>query len=307
MQASVIIPHFNDVVRLERCLSALVPQIAGRDVEIIVADNASTQSIAEVRAAYPQVRFVHEPHPGAAAARNRAVADSTGRWLFFTDADCVPGPDWVVQALALVTPDTTIGGRVDVFDETPPPRSGAEAFETVFAFPQKVYITRKNYSVTANMLISRAMFDHVGPFDGSRVEDMDWGQRAHAMGYAIRYVPELAVAHPTRQDWPALLKKWRRISSENYFAHGTSPARRLVWGLRGIAILGSIPIHGLKILRDARLSGSEKGAALVVLVRLRLLRLVWTLRQALFSEPPINQPLSSAPAQSPARPLPDGD
>lgn len=301
MEASVIIPHYNDVDRLKKCLDALAPQVAGRDVEIVVGDNASTQDLSAIRAAFPEVRFVHEADPGAAAARNRAVAESRGEWLFFTDADCVPASDWVETALGLRQADTTIGGRVDVFDETPPPRSGAEAFETVFAFPQEDYITRKNYSVTANMLISRAMFDRVGPFDGSRVEDMDWGQRAHAMGFAIRYVPALAVSHPTRQDWPALLKKWRRISAENYFAHGTSPAKRLIWGLRSVALIGSIPVHGVRILRESRLGGAEKRAALGVLVRLRMLRVGWTLRQALFSERPINQP-KSAPEKSPPVP-----
>lgn len=288
-EASVIIPHFNDVARLGKCLGALVPQVAEQPVEIVVCDNGSSVDLSGIRAAFPQVRFVHETRPGAAAARNRAVAESRGAWLFFTDADCVPAPDWVATALACAHPERVIGGRITVFDETPPPRSGAEAFEQVFAFPQEVYITRTHYSVTANMIVHRAVFEAVGPFDGSKSEDMDWGQRAHARGHAVVYAAELVVAHPTRQDWAALVKKWRRTTSEMYFANDTTPGRRLLWGLRAIAVLGSSAPHGFKVLRHTALSPREWASALGVLVRLRALRAGWTLRQALFGQAPINR------------------
>jgi GT2 family glycosyltransferase len=287
--ASVIIPHFNDVVRLEKCLAALAPQVAERPVEIVVCDNGSSVDLTGIRAAFPQVSFVHEPAPGAAAARNRAVAESRGAWLFFTDADCVPAPDWIATALTCAHPERVIGGRITVFDETPPPRSGAEAFEQVFAFPQATYIAKTRYSVTANMIVPRALFEAVGPFDGSKSEDMDWGQRAHARGHAIVYAPELVVAHPTRQNWAALVKKWRRTTSEMYFANGTTPRRRLLWGLRALAVLGSIAPHGLKVLRHSALSPRDRAAALGVLVRLRALRAGWTLRQALFGQAPLNR------------------
>ncbi len=46
---------------------------------------------------------------------------------------------------AAARPGTLTGGRVYIFDETPPPRSGAEAFERVFAFRQRDYIERKGF------------------------------------------------------------------------------------------------------------------------------------------------------------------
>jgi glycosyltransferase involved in cell wall biosynthesis len=298
--ASVIIPHFNDVVRLRKCLTALAPQVVDAPVEVIVCDNASSQDLSEVQAAFSWVRFLHEPTPGAAAARNRGVAESRGEWLFFIDADCVAADDWIAVALSRVRPGRVIGGRVTVFDETPPPRSGAEAFEHVFAFNFKLYIEKYHYSGAGNMLVSRTVFDHVGPFDGSRSEDMDWGQRAHAVGYPIDYVPELVVGHPTRQDWTALEKKWRRITSEMYFANGTRPVRRLIWGLRSMALIASIAPHSLKVLRHPGLSRRDRAAAFGVLVRLRVLRAGWTLRQAFLGETPINQlkmvpPVENAP------------
>lgn len=287
-QAAVIIPHFNDTRRLEKCLSALTPQADAAQVEIVVIDNGSDQSLEGVKAAYPNVRFLLEPQKGAAPARNTGVAATSAPALFFIDADCVPAPDWLATALALAGQDRIIGGRVDLFDETPPPRSGAEAFETVFAFPQRDYITRKNFSVTANLLTSRHVFEDTGPFDGTVVEDSDWCQRAVARGWPIAYHPELAVSHPTRNDWAALRRKWKRTTAENYFAGGTTPVARLRWGLRAGVVLASAPFHVPRILRHAALSGPEKAACIAVLFRLRCIRAVWMLRQAVLGAPPLN-------------------
>ncbi len=285
--ASIIIPHLNDEARLAKCLSALVPQLAGHGVEIIVADNGSRAPLALLQAEFPGVRFIAEPKAGAAAARNAGVAASTAPLLFFTDADCVPAPDWVAQALQLASDTHVIGGAVSVFDETPRPRTGAQAFETVFAFPQADYVQSKGFSVTANLLATRAMFDAVGGFDSRMAEDMDWCHRARAAGYPVRYAPALKVSHPTRSDWPALVKKWRRITSEGYFYAGTSAAARLRWGARSLLLIASVPVHGLRILGHPALTLPEKLRALGVLVRLRVLRTGWTVKQALLGEAPL--------------------
>jgi hypothetical protein len=109
-------------------------------------------------AAYPRVRFVTQPERGAAAARNKGVEVTTAPWIFLVDADCVPSGGWLARARAIARGDPTVvsGGRIEVFDETPAPRSGAEAFETVFAFDQERYIREDGFSVTANLVAAPA-------------------------------------------------------------------------------------------------------------------------------------------------------
>ncbi len=287
-EAAVVIPHYNDTIRLRKCLQALVPQLrADRPVEVIVADNASTDDISEIVSDFPQVRFVTETKKGAAEARNGGVRASSAPRLFFIDADCIPADDWLGMALDLPASDGMIGGTVNVFDETPAPRSGAEGFETIFAFQQRAYVAR-GFSVTANLLTTRATFDAVGDFNPRVVEDSDWCHRAGDLGYSIRFVPELIVSHPTRQDWAALRKKWRRTTSENYFVGGTDAKSRLKWGLRAFAVAGSGLLHIPRVLRHSALTSQEKPATVVTLIRLRLARAGWMIKQALFSEPPIN-------------------
>ncbi|TFL17133.1 glycosyltransferase family 2 protein [Jannaschia formosa] len=276
---AVIIPHYDDPVRLTRCLEALEPQ--GRDdVECVVVDNASPAGLDGVRARFPWARVLVEPTRGAGPARNRGVAETAAPWLLFVDADCVPAPDWLEVARRLATdPGIVRGGRVDVFDETPPPRSGAQAFETVFAFDMEGYVRRKGFLGSGNLLVARETFAAVGPFGSVEIsEDVDWSRRAAAAGFALAYARDLAVAHPTRADWPALAAKWRRTTREGRGLAARGGTRmRAAWALRALAMPLSVPVHAPRVLRHPALSRGEKARALLVLLRLRLARMGWML------------------------------
>jgi len=285
-QAAIIIPHYNDVARLTRCLTALVPQLTGQ-TELVVVDNGSSEDLAPVRAAFPDLRIVTEPRKGAAEARNRGVVETTAPRLFFLDADCVPAEDWVARAFELCTRGDVVGGEVSVFDETPPPRSGAEAYEVVFGFQNRDYIETKGFSVTANMLTTRAVFEAVGPFDQTRSEDIDWCRRAVDLGFRLVYADALRVAHPSRSDWPALHKKWRRLTHELFGLNDAGPAGRMKWGLKALAMPVIVLTDVPKVLRHPALRGrDERRAALVTLGRLRLTRMGWMLRQAVTGRSP---------------------
>jgi GT2 family glycosyltransferase len=275
----VIIPHYNDTVRLRRCLSVLVSRNVGA-ADIVVVDNASSDPMEALVADFPQVRFVTETRKGAANARNRGVAETTGHHLFFLDADCVPDAGWLASAVQNRNLDDIVGGAITVFDETPPPRSGAQAFETVFAFNYRDYILNKGFSVTANLLTRRDVFLATGPFTDGVSEDEDWCRRARALGFGIALAEGLRVAHPTRSDWPSLRRKWRRLTDEMFRLHLTRKGR-ISWALRALAVAGSGPAHLPKVLRHPGLRGAdERLRCAATLVRLRLLRSVWMLRQA---------------------------
>jgi GT2 family glycosyltransferase len=278
---AVIIPHFNDLARLERCLAALVTQdLTG--TEIVVVDNASPVDMGPLQAAYPQVRFVAQPERGAAAARNKGVEVTRAPWIFLLDADCVPSGGWLARARQIARGDANVvsGGRIDVFDETPAPRSGAEAFETVFAFDQERYIREDGFSVTANLVTARAVFEATGPMVTGLSEDVDWCRRAVAAGATLRYDPALVVSHPTRPDWLALQKKWRRMTEEGYGLARAAPGGRAKWLLKALLMPVSVVVHLPRVLRHGSLSGLEKRRAVTILVVLRLQRMIWMIAQA---------------------------
>lgn len=280
-EAAVIIPHYNDPERLRRCLAALAANDC-RGVEIVVVDNGSDQPLDALAADFPAVRFVAEPEKGAAAARNRGVAETTAERLYFLDADCVAAPDWLAVAHRVAGRADLIGGRVEVFDETPPPRSGAEAFEAVFAFNFRRYIEDVGFSGAGNLLTTRRVFAAVGPFRNGLSEDKEWTMRARAMGFSLVYEDALRVGHPSRQDWGALRRKWLRLTREMFALTGGGPGARARWALRGLAMPASVLVHLPRVILTPNLaSPGERARAMAVLARLRLLRAGWMLRQAM--------------------------
>ncbi|WP_179378113.1 glycosyltransferase family 2 protein [Jannaschia marina] len=267
-RAVVIIPHKDDQLRLARCLAALeVPE----GVEVVVVDNGSRDPVETGTA-----RLLREPEAGAAAARNRGVAETDAPLLFFIDSDCLPAPDWV--RVALTCGDGPVGGTVEVFHETPRPLSGAQAFEAVFAFDNEAYIKRDGFSGTGNLVVSRAIFEAVGPFRGGMSEDKDWGHRAAQAGHPVSFRGDLRVGHPSRNDWPALARKWQRLVEEARLLHAAHGKSRARWILRALAMPLSAVVHTPRVL-CADLSAGEKLRAVATLFRLRTARMVWMLRQ----------------------------
>lgn len=251
---SIIIPHFNDLENLARCLSALKAQtLAATAVETIVADNASTCDRARLEAICSErARLVDAPIKGAAEARNAGVRAAGGRVLAFIDSDCRPAPTWLEAGLAALDTADLVGGRVDVAVEDAAALTPAEAFETVFAFNNERYIREEHFSVTANMFVTRDVFDRVGGFRSGVSEDVDWGRRAHALGFRWLYAPDAAVAHPARRTMEDLVRKWRRITAEGFALARERPGGRARWLVHNWLMLLSLPLFAPRAWTSGR-------------------------------------------------------
>lgn len=283
---SVIVPHYNDLARLDRCLERLTAQsLAPERFEIIVADNMSPAGEATVRATIAdRARLVLAPERGAGPARNAGVAAARGAILAFTDADCVPDSGWLAGGLPLLDRFDIVGGRMNVLVEGPRPMSGAEAFETVFAFDNKTYVEKRGFTVTANLFCRRPTFETVGAFRTDMSEDIEWCERAGRMGLTIGYAENAAVAHPARANWDELWRKTERVNSERFRLAGTHRHGRLRWAMASLALPASIVLHAPAIFTHPGLtSNRERLAALQTLARLRIARALHSQR-LLFGE-----------------------
>lgn len=272
---SVIVPHYNDLEALDRCLAALQAQTYPADrFEIIVADNASpagADAVERVIRARARLVTVHER--GAGPARNGGVAIATGEILAFTDADCIPAPSWIENGVAALAGSDFVGGgmRVLVGDERRV--TGAEAFELVFAFDNQAYVERKAFTVTANLFCPAALFRQVGGFRVGVSEDLEWSHRARDAGFRIGYAPEALVGHPARRDWRELTAKWRRLNHETYGIVAARPQGKLRWFARSLMLPLSALAHTPRVLTSSRLhSPQQKLSALSTLYRLRVWR-----------------------------------
>lgn len=282
-RVSVVIPHYRDLAGLDLCLKALAAQTyPAADFEIIVADNNSPEGEAAVsRIIAGRARLVVVTEKGAGPARNGGVAVARGGLLAFTDSDCVPEPEWLAEGLAALSGYDFVGGRVTVLVGDPDRMTAAEAFERVFAFDFKTYITRKGFTGAGNLFCPREVFDAVGGFRATVSEDVEWSFRARGCGFSLGYAPKAIVGHPARSTWNDLRGKWRRVNAETFALMREGRAGRLKWLLRSLVLPLSALAHTPKVMASDQLhTGRQRLDAIVMLFRLRCWRL-WHAMQLL--------------------------
>ena len=281
---SVIIPHYNDLANLPRCLALMQRQTWPRDrFEIIVADNNSRCGIEAVRAAAAAAGaiVVGAPIQGAGPARNAGVAVARGEVLAFCDSDCFAEPGWIEGGVGALRHFDYAGGEVITDVADPRHLSMAEAYEAVFAFNFRKYIEHDKFSGTGNLFVPRRVFEATGPFRAGVSEDKDWCHRANRAGFRLGYEPQAVVAHPARRTWADLCLKWRRIVQESYLLAREKPGWRLRWLARTFAVAASPVPHAVRVLRHKRLPGlRNKLMGLAGLVAIRWHR-AWLMLKAL--------------------------
>ncbi|GAA4282941.1 glycosyltransferase family 2 protein [Brevibacterium daeguense] len=111
---SVVIPAKDVEPYIAETLNCLLyQQIPPKDLEVVVVNDGSTDSTAEIaeRFAYrfPNFRLLHNPSPtGLPAARNKGMKNCTGRYITFIDSD-----DWFANGHLRVLVDAIQSLDVD--------------------------------------------------------------------------------------------------------------------------------------------------------------------------------------------------
>jgi O-antigen biosynthesis protein len=209
---SVVIPIHNRAALTARCLDALLATPDDAIGEIIVVDDASTDSTAALLAKRAEdVRVVrHDRNTGFAASCNDGVAAAGCEWVVLLNNDTIPQRDWLGGLVRYASDRQRLGavGSKLLF-----PNGTIQHAGVVFSrelTPQHVYLgfpgdhpatakSRQFQAVTgACMLVRRSVFDETGGFDPAFVngyEDLDLCLRLRERGYEVHYCHESVLYH----------------------------------------------------------------------------------------------------------------
>lgn len=188
-----VIPVRNDAVRLSRCLASITAAAATTAIEIVVADNGSTDDT-PARARSLGATVVSVPGRVVAAVRNIGVSATTAPLVAFVDADHELHPEWVRSALRLMeTASVTAAGA----DYHPPPES---------TWVQRMYDRLRRHTQTdepaswlpsGNLVVRRDAFEDTGGFDETleSCEDVDLCRRLRERGGRLTAAPSLYSTH----------------------------------------------------------------------------------------------------------------
>ncbi|MCZ7568453.1 MAG: glycosyltransferase [Ardenticatenaceae bacterium] len=211
MKFSVIIPARNAANTIGDTLWALRRQtIPAGEIEIIVVDDGSTDATAAVAKALG-ARVLTQSHAGPAAARNAGARAASGALLLFTDADCVPAPDWVTKLTApLADPD--IAGAKGVYT-TDQRAAVARLVQIEYEEKYARLAARRDIDFidTYSAVYRRDIFLAAGGFDESfraaSVEDQEFSFRLVQAGYRLHFAPGARVAHRHVETLPAYARR----------------------------------------------------------------------------------------------------
>jgi len=175
-EVSIIIPTYNSAQYLTDAIDSVLGQTVG-DLEVLVIDDGSTDNTESVMRRYAgSVRYIRQENRGVAAARNRGIAESLGRYVAFLDADDTWLPDKLERQI------NALGARPDK-------RFCYTAFTLVTADLSPLGIVRSNRHGAAledllmngnvvgsicTVLCERSLFETSGGFDQGLSQCADW-------------------------------------------------------------------------------------------------------------------------------------
>ena len=233
---SVVIPCYNQGHFLGEAINSALKQ-DGVVVDVIVVDDGSTDDTAQVAAAFPAVRYIHQDNAGLSAARNAGLRLATASYVVFLDSDdrLLPGALSVGVAALTQNPEAVFayGGHVNVdrwgavLPPSPHVPLGADPYATLL---------RVNcIENPASVIYRRWIFDRLGGFDTrlTAAEDYDIYLR---IAREFRIVAHRAVVVEYRRhsaamsrDLPRMLRNTLRVvRAQRPWALSTT-ARRLAW------------------------------------------------------------------------------
>ncbi len=192
---SVVIPTYNRLPILQKCLQAMEAQDFTQPYEIVVVDDGSTDGTVEFlhnhSDRFPHVRLLLQNHEGAAIARNTGIDVAAGEIIVFIDSDLVVTPVFLsAHAKALANSDRafTYGLVINTND-----------FENPTSAQVKIQDISTAFFATGNVAIAKHWLIAAGKFDTSfrqyGWEDLELGVRLKNLGLKLIKCPDAVGYH----------------------------------------------------------------------------------------------------------------
>ena len=200
---SVIIPTYQRPDGLARLLDSLARLDYPRDrFEVIVVDDGGLNPVEPEISTFRQrlnLTLIEQPNRGPGGARNRGAERATGRYLAFTDDDCVVDSKWLSElgrALAK-SGDAICGGCVA---NALPAVVCSVATQMLCDYLYEHYNpvdTQGAFFTTNNIVVPRDAFLAMGGFDSALRfgEDREFCYRWTSQGRRFIYAPSAVVLH----------------------------------------------------------------------------------------------------------------
>jgi GT2 family glycosyltransferase len=244
MSITAIVPVWNGRELLERLLASLEAQTEAA-AELLVVDNGSTDGAPELARARGARVIPMGRNAGFAAAVNRGIRESRGEWIAVLNSDVELAPDYFAKLLAACSADAWFATgkilaagsdhRIDATFDLLCRGGAAWRVGNGRADASAFSLARPIWSAPWTAALFRAeLFQRAGLLEESfesYLEDVEFGLRCAARGFAGQYVPEALAWH----RGSATLGRWhpetvRRMARNQLLLLARHYPRRLLLG-----------------------------------------------------------------------------
>jgi glycosyltransferase involved in cell wall biosynthesis len=259
---SIIIPAYNEERYLAACLDSIAAQTVMPD-EVIVVDNNSTDSTADIARRYPFVRLLREPHQGLVYARAAGLDQAKGDLLVRIDADTRLPADWLATLLVEAKRYPQLAGYSGrgIFYDVPFPR--LFGWLQVMTFQYLQFPAMRGFSLWgANMVLKRSAWHVIRQSWHQRNdidEDVDLSLLLYGHGLRVHFSADLQAQMSLRHGEMSPFKVARYVSTwpRDYWINGRHLAALYIGLLTILVIIFSalawvVTLQWVKGLRSFR-------------------------------------------------------
>ncbi|KOH42958.1 glycosyltransferase family 2 protein [Sunxiuqinia dokdonensis] len=219
-RVAIVILNWNGRKLLEQYLPSVIQHSQGDDVEVIVADNQSTdESVSFLRENFPQVKILQlDQNYGFAKGYNVALQQIQAKYYILLNSDVEVTSNWIAPLIDLMERDETVAAvqpkvlswqRKDEFEYA----GAAGGFIDKLGYPfcrgrifnvlekdegQFDQVTDIFWATGACMAVRADCFHQAGGFDAdfwAHMEEIDLCWRLKNRGYKIQFTPFSKVYH----------------------------------------------------------------------------------------------------------------
>ena len=210
---SVIIPVKNGEANLDSCLNAVFNQTL-KPNEVIIVDGHSTDKTIEISQKYP-AKIIYEDYGTVGGARQLGVQKAENYFVAFTDADCIPNPDWLENLKKEFRDEIAgVGGGIQNIGKGVWEKSIAYALDSFLGSANSVQdrVLKNQQFVKSisgcNSMYRREDVLQIGGYNTSYSmnEDTDLNKRLLKLG-KILYTPDAIVLHNQDRNLTQFVKR----------------------------------------------------------------------------------------------------
>lgn len=207
---SIIIPSYNAKRTIAACLTAIFGQRTRHTYEVILVDSSNDVTPDYVAENFPEVRIIRlarKTYPGI--GRNLGVQHARGKYVVFTDSDCLPKPDWIDQIIATferVKCEAVGGSLINGY-----PWSPIAWTSHLIEFNEWTETSAEGFVLnvpSANLAYRREAFSEYDEWfpDYLGSEDSVLNARMRAKGVKIYFNPAIQIVHLNRGTFEKLFR-----------------------------------------------------------------------------------------------------